>query len=110
MVDVRVSLKLEASWDFFRRKKKNKQTKKPQELIWKFIEKRMKIHGTKVPWPATKEDKCCFFMIAKPLAESLSDSLVLHGASFTAHNKMTAVKKSICSNIIKMKLTEEKRY
>ena len=83
---VRVSLKLEASWDFFSwtiewrpnaRKcnfiGKNKQTKEPQELVWKFIEKRMKIHGTKVPWPATKEDKCCFFMIARPLAESLAD-------------------------------------
>ena len=49
-------------------KKKNK-TKKPQELVWKFIEKHMKIHGTKVPWPAMKEDKCCFFIIAKPLAD-----------------------------------------
>ena len=28
----------------------------------------------------------------------------------TAHNKMAAMKKSIWSNIIKMKLTEEKRY
>ena len=28
----------------------------------------------------------------------------------TAHNKMATVKKSIQSNIIKMKLTEEKRY
>ena len=50
-------------------KEKNKQTKKPQELVWKFIENRMKIHGTKVPWPAMKEDKCYFFMIAKPLAD-----------------------------------------
>ena len=49
-------------------KKKNK-TKKPQELVWKFIEKHMKIHGTKVPWPATKEDKCSFLIIAKPLAD-----------------------------------------
>ena len=93
---VRVSLKLEASRDFFLRwiewrpkqmvlihflglenaissGKKNKETNKPQELVWKFIEKHKKIHGTKVPWPATKEDKCCFFMIAKPLAESLAD-------------------------------------
>ena len=51
----------------------NKQTKKPPELVCKFIEKHMKIHGTKVPCPATKEDKCCYFMIAKPLAESLAD-------------------------------------
>ena len=29
--------------------KKNKQTKKPKELVLKFIEKRMKIHETKVP-------------------------------------------------------------
>ena len=36
------------------------------------------------------------------------DSLVLHCASLTAHNKMAAVKNSIQSNIIKMKLTEEK--
>ena len=91
MVGVRVSLKLADSWDFFMKDtmvpeasrftsflrilenavssgKKNKKTKKPQELVWKFIEKHRKIHGTKVPWPATKEDKCCFFIIAKPLA------------------------------------------
>ena len=30
--------------------------------------------------------------------------------SYTARNKMAAVKKSIQSNIIKKKLTEEKRY
>ena len=90
---VRVSLKLEASWEIFSRMapeanrfnsflrilenaislEKNKQTKKQQELVWKFIEKHMKIHGTKVPWPAAKENKCCFFMIAKPLAKSLAD-------------------------------------
>ena len=28
------------------KKKKNKQTKKPQELVLKFIEKHVKIHGT----------------------------------------------------------------
>ena len=62
MVSVRVSLKLEASWDFFFFAKdrmapeanrfnsfvrilenaissrKNKQTKKPQKLVWKFVE------------------------------------------------------------------------
>ena len=38
------------------------------------------------------------------------DSVVLHCASLTAHNKMAAVKKIIQSNIIKMKLSEEKRY
>ena len=69
MDGVCVSLKLETQFH----RENNKQTKKPQELVWKFIEKHMKIHGTKVPWPATKEDKCCFFMIAKPLAESLAD-------------------------------------
>ena len=92
MVGVRVSLKLADTWDFFVKdtmvpeasrfdsflrilenaissEKKNKKTKKPQELVWKFIEKNMKIHWTKVPWPATKEDKCCFFIIAKPLAD-----------------------------------------
>ena len=59
--------------NFIGKNKKKKTTKKPQEPVWKFIEKHMKIHGTKEPWPATKEDKCCFFMIAKPLAESLVD-------------------------------------
>ena len=49
-----------------------KQTKKPQELVWKFVEKHVKTHGTKVPWPATKEDKCCFFMIAKPFADRVT--------------------------------------
>ena len=39
----------------FHREKK-KQTKKPQELVWKFIEKHIKTHETKIPWPATKED------------------------------------------------------
>ena len=54
-----------------KRKKKqtNKQTKKPQEFISKFNQKHMKIHETKIPGPATKEDKYCFFMIAKPLAD-----------------------------------------
>jgi len=36
------------------------------------------------------------------------DLLVLHCTSLTAHNKMAS--KRIESNIIKMKLTEEKRY
>ena len=34
----------------------------------------------------------------------------MHCASLTARNKMADVKKSIQSNIIKMKLIEEKRY
>ena len=37
-------------------------------------------------------------------------SLVIHCAFLTVHNKIAAVKKSIRSNIIKMKLTEEKRF
>ena len=37
-------------------------------------------------------------------------AFILHCASLTAHNKMAAIKKSMWSNIIKMKLTEEKRY
>ena len=91
MVDVHVSLKLEAIAEifFFSRRIESrpkqiililrilenaissgkKQTKKPQELVWKFIEKHMKMHETKIPRPATKEDKCCSFMIAKPLAD-----------------------------------------
>ena len=54
------------------KEKRQKQTKKPQELVWKFVEKHMKTHGTKVPWPATKKDKCCFFMIAKPFADRVT--------------------------------------
>ena len=37
-------------------------------------------------------------------------SLVIHCAFLTAHNKIAAVKKSIRNNIIKMKLTKEKRF
>ena len=36
--------------------------------------------------------------------------MVLYRASLSAHNKMAAVIKGIQSNIIKMKLTGEKRY
>ena len=50
-----------------KKKQTNKRTKKPQEFVWNFIEKHMKIHEK--PRPATKEDKYCFFMIAKPLAD-----------------------------------------
>ena len=72
MVGVRFSLILEASWDFFlewrpkqivlihfleyqkmqfhcENNNQTKKPKKPQELVWKFIEKHLKIHGTKVP-------------------------------------------------------------
>ena len=41
------------------KKTTNKQTKKPQEFISKFNQKHMKIHETKIPGPATKEDKYC---------------------------------------------------
>ena len=77
MVGVRASSKLEASWDFFSRRiewrpKKivfirrilentiSSGKKKPQEFVWKFIEKHMKIHETKIRRPATKEDKYMF--------------------------------------------------
>ena len=87
MVCVRVSSKLKASWECFFAKdrmapaedcsrkcnlispEKNKQTKKPQEFVWKFIEEHMKIHETEIPRPATKEDKYFFFMIVKPLPD-----------------------------------------
>ena len=36
--------------------------------------------------------------------------MVLHCASLTAQNKMAALKKRTLSNIMKMKLTEEKCY
>ena len=52
--------------------RKKKETKKPQELVWKFVQKHMKTHGTKVPWPAMKDDKCCFFKIAKPFANRVT--------------------------------------
>ena len=135
MVRVRVSLKLEAGWDFFSRRiewrprqivlihflecyknaissgKKNKQTKKLQEPAWKFIEKHMKIDGTKVPWPATKEDKCCFFMIAKPFAESLAcdnlyfitkcDGLLLQSATAFLLQSATGISK--CDDYYKVR-------
>ena len=49
---------------------------------------------------------------ARHFLRALLHSLVLHCASFTAHNKMAAVKKGMqIVNINKMKLTaEEKRY
>ena len=89
MVGVRVSLKLEASLSFFFAKDRTapkanrfnsflrilemqfhrkKKDKKATRACWKFVEKHMKIHVIKVPWPATKEDKCYFSMIAKPFA------------------------------------------
>ena len=40
-----------------------------------------------------------------PRFAKLGDSLVLHGSSLTAHNKMATV-----NNIIKVKFTEEKSY
>ena len=43
--------------------------KKPQEFVWKCIEKHMKVDESKIRRPATKEDKYCFFMIAKPFAD-----------------------------------------
>ena len=53
------------------KKKKQKQTnkQKSQESLFESLTKNIKIHETKIPGPATKEDKYCFFMIAKPLAD-----------------------------------------
>ena len=55
----------------FHGKKKNKKqaNKKATRVFLKFIGKHMKIHVTKIPRPATKEDKYCFFMIAKAFAD-----------------------------------------
>ena len=97
MVGVRVSLKLEASWDFFfakdrtapeanrfnsflrilemqfRRKKKDKNKQKSHKSLFESLSKNTWKHmEQKVPWPATKEDKCCFFMIAKPFADRVT--------------------------------------
>ena len=47
--------------------KKNKKTKS-HESVFESLSKN-KTHETKVPRPATKEDKYCFFMIAKSLAD-----------------------------------------
>ena len=92
-------------------RKKNKQTKKLQEPAWKFIEKHMKIHGTKVPSPATKEDKCSFFMITKPFAESLAcdnlyfitkcDGLLLQSATAFLLQSATGISK--CDDYYKVR-------
>ena len=58
----------------FKREKTNKKKEKSHKSLFESLSKKdMKIHETKIPWPATKEGKCCFFMIAKPIAESLAD-------------------------------------
>ena len=58
----------------FKREKTIKKKKKAARACLKVYRKKdMKIHETKIPCPATKEGKCCFFMIAKPIAESLAD-------------------------------------
>ena len=44
-------------------REKNKQRKKAKRACLKVYRK------TKIARPATKEDKCCFFMMAKPLAD-----------------------------------------
>ena len=94
MVGVRVSLKLEASWEFCFAKdrtapeakcfnsflrilemqfhRKTKTNKKASSACLKVCRKTHGNTWTKVPWPATKEDKCCFFMIAKPFADRVT--------------------------------------
>ena len=92
MVSVRVSSKLEPSWDFFSQriewrpkkivlilrilenavsseKKKKQANKKATRVFWKFVEKHMKIHETKIPRSATKGDKYFSFMIAKAFTD-----------------------------------------
>ena len=44
------------------------------------------------------------------LRQVLQSAMIITNCDSTARNKMAAVKKSIQSNIIKKKLTEEKRY
>ena len=116
---VRVSLKLEANWDLFLAKDRmapeanhfnssntrkcnfigKKETKKPQELVWKFIEKHIKIHKTKIPWPATKEDKWCFLWSR---SHSPSHSPIDNCSLFIRHeedkSQATSYKYRLCSH------------
>ena len=57
----------------FDREKNKQKDKKATKACLKVYEKHMKIHETKIPWPALKEDKCCFIMITKLLAESIAN-------------------------------------
>ena len=92
IVHVLVSLRLEASWDFFLRiewhpkkkvsilqvlelmqfhqGKKKQPNKKATRVCLKVYP--CKTHETKIPPPARKEDNYCFLMIAKPLADRYS--------------------------------------
>ena len=48
----------------FQGKKKDKNKQKSHKSLFESLSKNTWKH-MEVPWPATKEDKCCFFMIAK---------------------------------------------
>ena len=91
IVHVLISLRLEASWDFFRRiewrprkivsilqvlenaissGKKKKLNKKAARVFLKVYP--WKTHETKIPPPATKDNYYCFLMMTKPLADRYS--------------------------------------
>ena len=91
IVHVLVSLRLEASWDFFPKDrmapkenrfnssstrkcnfigKKKKLNKKAARVFLKVYP--WKTHETKIPPPATKDDNYCFLMMTKPLADRYS--------------------------------------
>ena len=92
IVHVLVSLRLEASWDFFSKDrmappkksfnssstrkcnfiegKKKQPNKKATRVCLKVYP--CKTHETKIPPPARKEDNYCFLMIAKPLVDRYS--------------------------------------
>ena len=62
---------------FHRKKQTNKKKQADKQKSHKSLfeslskKKNMKIQETKIPRPATKEDKYCFFMIPKPLADRI---------------------------------------
>ena len=126
MVGVRVSLKLEASWDFsfardrtapeanrfnsflrilemqFRPKKKDKkQTKKPQELVWKFFEKHMKTHGTKSTLTSYERRQVLFLHDCEAIRQS-SHSPMDNCGLFIRHqeykSQVTSYKYRLCSH------------
>ena len=75
-------------------KKKNKQ--KATRACLKVY---LKTHGTKVPLPATKEDKCCFFMIANHSPNhSPIDNCGLFIRLEEYKSQATSYKYSLCSH------------
>ena len=77
---------------------KKRQTKKPQEFVWKFIEKHMEIHETKIPRPATKKDKISIAVSARPRSHSLIDNCSLFIRYKEYKSQATSYKYGLCSH------------